>query len=181
MEEIFIEQGSFQKITVVAIVLKIAPRRRLPLAFAALRLRAKRCGGTLLIDLTSQLAPSQIESATMSPNKESPAMAKSARDKSNPERNEDEPFEVMLQQLEDTVRKLEQGNLGLQDSLEAYQLGIDRLKRCHKILAEAELKIEMLSGVDEDGKPVTRAVDASEMTLEEKQASRSRRRSASDD
>ena len=108
-------------------------------------------------------------------------MAKSARDKSNPERNEDEPFEVMLQQLEDTVRKLEQGNLGLQDSLEAYQLGIDRSKRCHKILAEAELKIEMLSGVDEDGKPVTRAVDASEMTLVEKQASRSRRRSASDD
>lgn len=108
-------------------------------------------------------------------------MAKSARDKTNSDRNEDEPFEVMLQQLEETVRKLEQGNLGLQDSLEAYQLGIDRLKRCHKILSDAELKIEMLSGVDEDGKPVARQVDASDMSLEEKQAARSRRRSASDD
>ena len=108
-------------------------------------------------------------------------MAKSTRDKSPADRNEDESVEVMLLQLEETVRKLEQGNLGLQDSLEAYQLGIDRLKRCHKILADAELKIEMLSGVDEDGKPVTQAVDASEMSLEEKQASRSRRRSAADD
>lgn len=108
-------------------------------------------------------------------------MAKSTRDKSPADRNEDESFEVMLLQLEETVRKLEQGNLGLQDSLEAYQLGIDRLKRCHKILADAELKIEMLSGVDEDGKPVTQAVDASEMSLEEKQTSRSRRRSAADD
>jgi exodeoxyribonuclease VII small subunit len=105
-------------------------------------------------------------------------MAKSARDKSNADRNEDEPFEVMLQQLEDTVRKLEQGNLGLQDSLEAYQLGIDRLKRCHKILADAELKIEILSGVDEAGRPVTREVEVSETSLEEKQAARSRRRSA---
>lgn len=108
-------------------------------------------------------------------------MAKSAREKSNLDRNEEETFESMLQQLEDTVRKLEQGNLGLQDSLEAYQLGIDRLKRCHKILSEAELKIEMLSSVDEDGKPVTRSVEVSEMSLEEKQAARSRRRSASEE
>ncbi|MEY4568068.1 MAG: Exonuclease small subunit, partial [Planctomycetota bacterium] len=32
-------------------------------------------------------------------------------------------FEEMLEELEETVRKLEQGNLGLQESLEAYQLG----------------------------------------------------------
>lgn len=105
-------------------------------------------------------------------------MAKSAREKSSTDRNEEESFEVMLQQLEETVRKLEQGNLGLQDSLEAYQAGIDRLKRCHKILADAELKIEMLSGVDEDGEPITRSVDSEDMSLEEKQAARSRRRSS---
>jgi len=107
-------------------------------------------------------------------------MAKAAREKLGAERNEEESFEVMLQKLEETVRKLEQGNLGLQDSLEAYQLGIERLKRCHKILAEAELRIEMLSGVNEDGEPVLREMDASEMTLEEKQSARAKRRSASE-
>jgi hypothetical protein len=65
--------------------------------------------------------------------------------------------------------------------LEAYQLGIDRLKRCHKILADAELKIEMLSGLDEAGETVTRPLDVADMSLEEKQAARSRRRSATDD
>jgi exodeoxyribonuclease VII small subunit len=108
-------------------------------------------------------------------------MAKSTREKSSADRPEEETFEVMLQQLEETVRKLEQGNLGLQDSLEAYQLGIDRLKRCHKILADAELKIEMLSGLDEAGETVTRPLDVADMSLEEKQAARSRRRSATDD
>jgi exodeoxyribonuclease VII small subunit len=87
-------------------------------------------------------------------------------------------FEEMLQELEETVRKLEQGNLGLQESLEAYQLGISRLKLCHKLLSDAELKIEMLSGVDEDGNPIVKEVEVGELSLEEKQAARSRRRSA---
>jgi hypothetical protein len=40
------------------------------------------------------------------------------------------------------------------------------------------LKIEMLSGVDEDGNPIVKEVEVGELSLEEKQAARSRRRSA---
>ena len=88
-------------------------------------------------------------------------------------------FEQALAELESIVHALEDGRLGLDDSLARYERGIGLLKHCHKLLERAERKIELLCGVDAEGNPVTQPFDeGAESTLEEKSASRSRRRSA---
>jgi exodeoxyribonuclease VII small subunit len=88
-------------------------------------------------------------------------------------------FEQALAELESIVHALEDGRLGLDDSLARYERGIGLLKHCHQLLERAERRIELLCGVDAEGNPVTQPFDeAAESTLEEKSAARSRRRSA---
>jgi exodeoxyribonuclease VII small subunit len=89
----------------------------------------------------------------------------------------DSTFEEAMQQLEEITRKLEDGDLGLGESLECYEKGIGLLKGCHGKLREAEQKISLLTEVQQDGTPVTESFDEAAMTLEEKQESRGRRRS----
>ena len=55
-----------------------------------------------------------------------------------------ERFEDFLKQVEETVRSLESGNLGLEESIERYEVGMTALKRCYEILELAEKKIEQL-------------------------------------
>lgn len=91
-------------------------------------------------------------------------------------------FEATLEQLEQIVSDLEQGRLGLAESLSRYEQGVKHLKRCYEMLGAAEKKIELLSGVDADGHPMTVPFDDEDGgTLEEKHAARSRRRSAAVD
>jgi exodeoxyribonuclease VII small subunit len=66
----------------------------------------------------------------------------------------DVSFEESLGSLETIVAKLESGELGLGDALEAYEQGIGQLKACHRLLEAAERRIEILSGVDAEGNPV---------------------------
>lgn len=87
-------------------------------------------------------------------------------------------FEDALMRLADAVRQLEEGNLSLDESLSRYEEGIRHLSQCQKILTSAERKIEVLSGFDADGNPVTQSFDDEVMTLEEKADTRSRRRTA---
>jgi exodeoxyribonuclease VII small subunit len=86
-------------------------------------------------------------------------------------------FEESLDKLERSVRQLEDGKLGLSESLQCYEEGVKQLKLCYRGLEAAERKIELLAGVDAEGKPVTEPFDEREMTLDEKAASRSQRRS----
>lgn len=65
-------------------------------------------------------------------------------------------FESALAELEQIVRDLEDGQTGLEESLACYEKGIGLLKQCYGLLATAEQRILLLSGADEDGKPVTR-------------------------
>ncbi|HND56323.1 MAG TPA: exodeoxyribonuclease VII small subunit [Pirellulaceae bacterium] len=88
-------------------------------------------------------------------------------------------FEQSLLRLEQLVRELEDGSLGLSDSLARYEEGIRCLKQCQQALERAERKVELLTGVDADGNPVTQPFDEQDMTLEEKAQSRSQRRSKS--
>lgn len=60
-------------------------------------------------------------------------------------------FEPSLAQLEQIVRQLEQGNLTLAQSLDAYQKGVELLKVCYGGLQEAEQRIRVLTGVDASG------------------------------
>jgi exodeoxyribonuclease VII small subunit len=86
-------------------------------------------------------------------------------------------FEESLQQLEDIVSLLEGGQLGLSESLAQYEQGVKCLKFCYRQLERAERKIELLSGVDAEGRALSQPFAESDMSLEEKQAARSRRRS----
>lgn len=85
-------------------------------------------------------------------------------------------FEEGLEELQQIVQQLEAGQLGLDAALEKYQRGIEVLKQCHGVLKTTERKIELLSGVDAEGNPVTQPFEDEEMSLDEKAQSRARRR-----
>lgn len=86
-------------------------------------------------------------------------------------------FEESLEELEKIVAELESGKLGLSEALERYERGVQHLKSCQQLLERAERKIELLSGVDADGNPITQAFDeGDDQSLEAKAAARGRRR-----
>lgn len=64
------------------------------------------------------------------------------------------PFEEALSKLEEIVRQLEDGQLGLSESLARYEEGVRYLKECHAALTAAEQKILLLTAVDETGRAV---------------------------
>lgn len=88
-------------------------------------------------------------------------------------------FEESLQELENIVGELESGKLGLSDALARYEEGVKHLKGCQQLLEMAERKIELLSGVDADGNPVTERFEETENdSLEAKVANRAGRRTS---
>lgn len=87
-------------------------------------------------------------------------------------------FEQALEALEQVVQELEQGELGLSDSLAQYEQGVKHLKQCFRQVEAAERRVELLKGLDDEGEPVTESFDEQAMSLEEKAASRGARRSA---
>lgn len=64
------------------------------------------------------------------------------------------PFEEALVELERTVRDLEDGRLGLDDALLRYERGVGLIKDCHTRLRQAEQRILLLTGADDDGRPI---------------------------
>ena len=86
-------------------------------------------------------------------------------------------FEEELAHLETIVRQLEEGQLGLGDSLQRYEQGVTHLKRCYQLLAQAQQRIELLLDVDSEGNERTEPFSEQAMSLEEKAGRRSRRRS----
>lgn len=88
-------------------------------------------------------------------------------------------FEVSLGELEKIVAELESGKLGLSDALARYEEGVRHLKGCQRLLEAAERKIELLSGVDAEGNPITTPFDEGDVdTIEGKAASRGQRRTS---
>lgn len=87
-------------------------------------------------------------------------------------------FEAALVELEEIVHTLEDGEIGLSDSLARYEKGVRLLRQCYEMLDGAQRRIELLTAVDGDGRPVVAAVDDTESTLAEKAARRSKRRSS---
>ncbi len=88
-------------------------------------------------------------------------------------------FEESLEQLEKIVAELESGKLGLSDALARYEEGVKHLKGCQQLLELAERKIELLSGVDAEGNPITTPFEEGDVeSLEGKAASRGTRRTS---
>ncbi len=83
-------------------------------------------------------------------------------------RTKETSFERSLQELEAIVGKLEDGKLGLAESLEQYEQGVRHLKACYQLLSEAEQRIALVSGLDA----------SDDESLVAKGSARSRRRTA---
>ena len=64
-------------------------------------------------------------------------------------------FEAALASLEAIVHDLEDGELGLAEALARYEQGIKHLRHCYDLLEQAERKIELLTGVDSEGRAKT--------------------------
>jgi exodeoxyribonuclease VII small subunit len=60
-------------------------------------------------------------------------------------------FEQALVELESILRELEDGTTSLEDSLARYERGVGLLKQCYSQLRDAEQKVKLLAGVNEDG------------------------------
>ncbi len=85
-------------------------------------------------------------------------------------------FEQALDRLEQIVHQLEEGEIGLSESLARYEEGVKLLRQAHEMLQRAERRIELLSGVDAEGNPITRALDdVSTLSLDQKPGRRTRR------
>tara|TARA_X000000368_G_C22716768_1_gene573479 strand:- start:272 stop:529 length:258 start_codon:yes stop_codon:yes gene_type:complete len=54
-------------------------------------------------------------------------------------------FESALEELENLVSKMESGELSLDDSLKAFERGIELTRTCQSTLEAAELRIQMLT------------------------------------
>lgn len=82
-------------------------------------------------------------------------------------------FEQALEKLGEIVHRLEEGQMGLEESLASYEEGVGLLKQCHALLEKAEKKIRLLSGLDEEGKPILEPFDGT-ASLERDHAARGR-------
>jgi exodeoxyribonuclease VII small subunit len=68
-------------------------------------------------------------------------------------------FEQALADLDRIVRELEDGGVGLEESLARYEQGVGLLKRCYAQLRQAEQRIQLLAGLDGEGKPILKPFD----------------------
>ncbi len=100
--------------------------------------------------------------------------------KKKPKTKEPTPdFEQAMGQLESIVRRLEHGGGTLEEALTDYSQAIALMKVCHTQLDAAQRRVEVLTGLDADGNPITQPVEDADLSLEERRAARSQRRTAS--
>jgi exodeoxyribonuclease VII small subunit len=90
----------------------------------------------------------------------------------------DQSFEQALAALEQIVRDLEDGRLGLTESLARYEQGIKLLKNCYAQLEKAERRIELLTGVDAAGNAVVAPFDDTATLVDDRNESPRSRRSS---
>jgi exodeoxyribonuclease VII small subunit len=61
-----------------------------------------------------------------------------------PKKNTPPSFEDSLSELEQLVNRLERGELSLEESLQAFERGVNLTRTCQKALQEAEQKVQIL-------------------------------------
>lgn len=85
-----------------------------------------------------------------------------------------ESFEDAIGELAGIVGDLEDGSIGLEESLARFEEGMRLLRHCHEVLNQAEQRIEQLTGFDADGNPTTKPLDGAS-TIDQQQNSAGRR------
>ena len=63
-------------------------------------------------------------------------------------------FEESLDELDMIIHKMESRDLGLSESLTAYEQGVTLLRHLHEELSDIEQRVVTLVRIDEDGNPV---------------------------
>ena len=61
-------------------------------------------------------------------------------------------FEDALAELEQLVNRLERGDISLEESLQAFERGVNLTRTCQNALQEAEQKVQIL--IDKNGSQV---------------------------
>lgn len=70
-------------------------------------------------------------------------------------------YEEAFQELESIVDQLEKaGSVTLDNSIVLYERGVELRKHCEKILADAKLRIEKVTGTTPEGEPVTESAES---------------------
>jgi exodeoxyribonuclease VII small subunit len=82
-------------------------------------------------------------------------------------------FETSLQELEKIVRRLENGDLPLEESLKLFEDGVKLSRECQERLNQAERRIEVLLK-DEDGNSVLQPINREDLREETEPAVRRR-------
>lgn len=60
-------------------------------------------------------------------------------------------FEQAMGRLEKIVQAIEQGKVGLEDSIKQFEEGMGLIRRCRSVLADAEMKIQHFQASGGDG------------------------------
>ena len=76
--------------------------------------------------------------------------------------NTENLFETSLSSLEKIVRKLEEGELSLEESLKLFEDGVRLARECQQRLEQAERRIEILLR-DENGNPILQAIEKGDL------------------
>ena len=58
-------------------------------------------------------------------------------------------FEATLKELEELVKRMESGELGLEESLAAFERGVKLTRQCQSALKSAELRVRVLTENDD--------------------------------
>jgi len=75
-----------------------------------------------------------------------------SKPKQDPKQDE-VPYEQLIEQLEAVVDQIEGGELGLEESIKGYEQGIELVKRARAILDRAEQRIVELNADQIDQEP----------------------------
>lgn len=59
-------------------------------------------------------------------------------------------FEKTLAELDSLVTRMEEGQMGLEESLAAFEKGISLTRECQQALQQAELKVQILTNADSE-------------------------------
>ena len=83
-------------------------------------------------------------------------------DSVDPEPTPSEPaaFEDSIRRLGQIVERLEHGELPLEESLKLFEQGVRLARASQAELDAAERRVEQLLGVDEEGNPIVRELEA---------------------
>ena len=66
---------------------------------------------------------------------------------------ENQTFEASMARLEQIVRAMERGDVALEESLKLFQEGTELVRKCQKLLDEAQFQIKKIMTAP-DGSPV---------------------------